>query len=181
MSVTLFSQQHIDFQKQVHDECPAYGNASLVFAPMVSELCNANVIQSLLDYGAGEGQVPQNLELDHDMDVQLYDPAIKRLQDSPKPAEMVVCLDVLDAVETDCIDAVLDDLKSLTTKMAFFAINTMQPESMQGTEIDDSGREFQPMEWWLPKLMERFELHYLSRISTGFVVVLKAQNRASVQ
>ncbi len=181
MSEILYSQKHIDFQKQVHKECPAYGSASLIFAPMVSELCNANSINTLLDYGSGLGEVPQNLELDHDMDVQLYDPAVEKFVDAPKAAEMVICLDVLDAVEKDCIDGVLDDIKRLTTKMAFISINTVQPESTSANDDAKAGRDFQPLEWWLPKLMERFELHYLSRVTTGFVAVVKAFKEPSVQ
>ncbi len=173
--MTLFSQAHIDTQKKIHEECPAYGSASMVFAPMVSELINANNVTTLLDYGAGNGQVPQNLELNHQIDVQLYDPAIAKFEEAPKPAEMVICLDVLDTIEEDCIDAVLDDLQRLTEKMAFFAINTKQ--TLAEGQVED--RTYHSVEWWLPKLMDRFELHYFSRIDTGFVVVLKAFNSAN--
>jgi len=169
--MTLFSQAHIDAQKKIHEECPAYGAASMVFAPMVSELINANNVRTLLDYGAGSGQVPQNLELNHRIDVQLYDPAVPKFEEAPKPAEMVICLDVLDAVEDGCVEDVLDNLKQLTEKMAFFSINT---KPSQDEEADTSNRIFHSVEWWLPKLMERFELHYFSRIDTGFVVVLKS-------
>jgi len=179
--MTLYSEKHLEFQKKVHGDCPSYGNASLIFAPMVSELINANKIQSLLDYGSGLGEVPQNLEVDHKVDVQLYDPAIEKYQEAPKEAEMVICLDVLDAVEPGCQDNVLDDLQRLTNKMAFISINTMLPDSLADQVEADSGRNFKPVEWWLPKLMERFELHYFSRISTGFVVVLKSLSSSPKQ
>ncbi len=177
--MSLFSAKHIQFQKQVHEECPAYGVASQVFAPMVSELINANQVKTLLDYGSGQGSVPQNLELNHRIDVQLYDPAIEKFEDSPNPAEMVICLDVLDAVEPECIDAILDDIKRLTNKIAFLSINTKVREDLQVP--DATQRELKQVEWWLPKLMERFELHYFSRIDNGFVVVLKATAEAPLQ
>jgi len=181
--MTLFSQQHIEFQKKVHQECPAYGKASLVFAPMVSELINANQVKKLLDYGSGLGEVPQNLEIDHQIDVQLYDPAIEKFSASPASAEMVICLDVLDTVEQDHIDSVLNDLQRLTEKMAFFSINTKAAEtgSDEQSLSRDNDRHYYPVEWWLPKLMERFELHYFSRINSGFVVVLRAFTKPSVQ
>lgn len=174
--MALFSKKHITGQKKVHEQCPAYGSASLVFAPMVSELINANHIKTLLDYGSGVGQVPSNLELNDNLDVQLYDPAIEQFAEAPKPAEMVICLDVLDVVEPKSVEAVLDHLQMLTRKMAFFSINTRAPEA----NTDDE-RVYQPLEWWLPQLMQRFELHYLSRINNGFVVVLKALPSTSVQ
>ncbi len=171
--MSLFSEQHIEQQKTIHEQCPAYGNSALLFAPMVSELINANNVSKLLDYGAGQGAVPQNLELDHRVDVQLYDPAIEKFSAAPAAAEMVICLDVLDSVEPDCVEDVLDDLRELTEKMAFFSINTQKPSEL---ELDDSVGHYQPVEWWLPKLMARFELHYFSRIANGFVVVLKSKS-----
>lgn len=176
--MSLFTTQHIAKQKEIHEQCPAYGAASAVFAPMVSELINANGVKQLLDYGSGQGLVPQNLEIGHQLDVQLYDPAIEKFSEAPKPAEMVICLDVLDAVEADCIDAVLDDLQSLTKKIAFFSINT---EERSELVIDGQGKPLHGVEWWLPKIMERFELHYFSRIDHGFVVVLKSLKKESVQ
>ncbi len=167
--MALFSSQHIEAQRRVHEECPAYGSASLVFAPMVSELINANKVQTLLDYGSGLGQVPSNLELDHEVKVQLYDPAVEQFVAEPQPAEMLICLDVLDVVEQDCIDEVLDHLQRLTQKMAFISVNTAAAD-----ESANKGLKYHPVEWWLPKLMQRFELHYFSRIGNGFVVVVKA-------
>ena len=169
--MTLYSKSHIEGQKKIHEDCPVYGKASLLFAPMVSELINANEVTNLLDYGSGLGEVPKNLQLNHKVDVQFYDPAIAEFSGPPNPSEMVICLDVLDVVEEASIDSVLDDLKRLTTKMAFFSINTREPGQEEGKE---EGRQFKSVEWWLPKIMERFELHYFSRIDTGFVVVLRA-------
>ncbi|TNC82535.1 MAG: hypothetical protein C9356_03710 [Oleiphilus sp.] len=176
--MTLFTKAHIEGQKKIHLDCPAYGKASLLFAPMVSELVNANEVTGLLDYGAGLGEVPKHLELNHQVNVQLYDPAIPEYESAPAPAEMVICLDVLDVVEAASVPSVLDDLQRLTQKMAFFAINTK--EAGQQGELAE-GREFQSVEWWLPQLMERFELHYFSRIDTGFVVVLRAFSGQSLQ
>lgn len=169
--MTLYSKAHIEAQKKIHQDCPAYGKASLLFAPMVSELVNGNEVTRLLDYGSGLGEVPRHLELNHKLDVQFYDPAISEFAEAPDPSEMVICLDVLDVVEATAVDSVLDDLKRLTQKMAFFSINTQ--EAGQGEE-SVNGRAFKPVEWWLPKLMARFELHYFSRIDNGFVVVLRA-------
>jgi len=81
---------------------------------------------------------------------------------------------VLDVIEDDNIDAVLDDLKALTDKMAFLSINT-ETANQEGEGGDQ--RSFKPVEWWLPKIMERFELHYFSRIDHGFVVVLKSVSK----
>lgn len=172
--MSLFSEAHLEQQKELHQSFPAYGQSSLVFAPMVSELINANSVTSLIDYGCGLGLLRDNLELNGELAVQNYDPALEQHATRPQPAEMLVCLDVLDVIEDDKIDAVLDDLKALTDKMAFLSINT-ETANQEGEGGDQ--RSFKPVEWWLPKIMERFELHYFSRIDHGFVVVLKSVSK----
>jgi len=171
--MTLFSAEHCDLQKQIHKDCPAYGQTSLIFAPMVSELIMTNKVKQLLDYGSGQGLLGKNLEVDYEIDVRLYDPAFPDIAAVPELAEMVVCIDVLDNIETDKVDAVLDDLKRTVNRVGFFAINTETSDS-QELNIENTKCLF-PVEWWLPKIMERFELHYMSRINYGFVVVVRAR------
>ena len=179
--MSLFSKEHIENQQKIHSEIPAYGQASMVFAPMVSELVNANQVTSLLDYGCGLGQLSNRLELNDNIKANFsnfnYDPALPEFSAKPEPAEMVICLDVLDVVEDECVDSVLDDLVSLTDKIAFFSINTSLPAEADNAKELEAEAHFKPVEWWLPKIMERFELHYFSRIDNGFVVVLRALNK----
>jgi hypothetical protein len=171
--MTLFSPAHIENQKKIHEDCPAYGHTSLVFAPMVSELVNSNQVNALLDYGSGLGKLGENLELDSELAISLYDPAFPDIASPPEPTEMVVCVDVMDNVEVDSIDAVLDDLQRVTERLGFFAINT---ETADRQELNiEASQSLYPVEWWLPKILDRFELHYFSRINYGFVVVVKAK------
>ena len=139
---------------------------------MVSELIESNEVQDLLDYGAGKGKLASQLQLSRLINIQIYDPAFDSHAAKPQPAEMVVCLDVLDNVETDKVDAVLDDLSALTKRIGFFSINTTTGDETADAQQSES-KTIRPVEWWLPKIMERFELHYFSRINLGFVVVVK--------
>ncbi len=170
--MNLFSKAHIEHQKKVHQDCPSYGETSLIFAPMVSELIESNNVKDLLDYGAGQGKLASQLQLSELINIQVYDPAFESHKTPPQPAEMVVCLDVLDNVESDKVDLVLDDLCRLTKRIGFFSINTTTGDDLGDTKQNTS-KTIRPVEWWLPKLLERFELHYFSRISLGFVVVVK--------
>ena len=135
---------------------------------------STQTLTDLLDYGSGQGEVGNRLELNHEVSIRNYDPALPAFSEAPEPAEMLICLDVLDVVEDDCVEQVLDDLARLTQKMAFFSINTSAPQA--DNEATD-GRNFKAVEWWLPKIMERFELHYFSRIDYGFVVVLRSAKK----
>ena len=57
-------------------------------------------------------------------DMRYYDPAIPIWTDRPEPAEMVVCIDVLEHIEPDFLESVLDDLARVTAKIGVFTVAT---------------------------------------------------------
>ena len=166
----LISDDYRACQERMHKN-PDYGMASQYYAPIVSQLCNQYGTEELLDYGAGKGRLAKSLQVNHAMRVQHYDPAIPAWADDPEPAEMVACIDVLEHIEPDLIDNVLDDLQRVTQRIAVFTVGTVPALK----ELDD-GRNahliVKPSSWWLPKLMERFELHIFQKQQDGFLVVM---------
>lgn len=108
---------------------------------------------------------------DHKVKVQCYDPGVPEYEEMPEPAEMVVCIDVLEHIEPDLIDDVLDHLESLTEKVLFATVH-MLPAG----KILPDGRNAhliqKPPAWWLPKFLERFTLKgYNLRGPDGFEVI----------
>jgi hypothetical protein len=75
---------------------------------------------SILDYGCGKGYLSRSLPFP----IWEYDPAIPGKEESPRPADLVVCLDVLEHVEPDRLHFVLDDLGRCVRKMGYFVIST---------------------------------------------------------
>jgi len=70
---------------------------------------------------------------------------------------MTVCCDVLEHIEPEFLDDVLDHLMELTDLILFCTINT----GPAGKTLEDGRNAHliqQPMEWWLPKLWERFAI-----------------------
>lgn len=57
-------------------------------------------------------------------EVREYDPAIPGKDARPEPADLVVCTDVLEHVEPECIQSVVDDIHDLTLKCVYLAIHT---------------------------------------------------------
>ncbi|OZG73784.1 hypothetical protein BTA51_08210 [Hahella sp. CCB-MM4] len=173
-----FSPAYLKLLEEQHQNKPDFGVSSLEYAPMVAELINANNISTVLDYGAGEGRLQQAVQpyLNHDVTMQMYDPAVPTFSERPQAQQMVCCINVLQCVEPEYIDSVLDDLKNLTGEMAYFTIPT-GPADMDLSDGRNAALTQQPPEWWLPRLMERFKLWYFSRVPGGFVVVLEAMDR----
>ena len=105
---------------------PNYGVASLGKAPLIIQFANQVRPASILDYGAGKGRLYPKLKggLDFAFDMRYYDPAIPIWTDRPEPAEMVVCIDVLEHIEPDFLESVLDDLARVTAKIGVFTVAT---------------------------------------------------------
>ena len=169
--MALFSESYQQQQQQLHEERPDYGVASVQFAPMVSDLINGNNVKELLDYGAGKGRLAQNLKVNHEVQRQMYDPGMPQYAKDPQPKEMVCCIDVLEHIEPEYLDNVLAHLQSLTNRIGFFTVHTgpaakVLPDGRNAHLIQ------QPPRWWLPKFLDRFELHQFNKMQNGFFVVV---------
>lgn len=157
MSAVLISPEYKQQQEALHEN-PNYGVASVQYAPIVSQIVNTLGVQHLLDYGCGKQRLFQNLKADHAMKLQAYDPGVEKLSAAPIPAEMVTCIDVLEHIEPEYLDNVLDDLARLTEAVAFLTIHT-GPAVKVLADGRNAHLTQQPIEWWLPKIWERFDLH----------------------
>lgn len=168
----LISSGYRKLQTQLHTD-PNYGVASIAAAPMVSRICNQYEIQELLDYGCGKSRLSQNLDVDHDMRVQLYDPAIEEWAEDPEPSEMVACIDVLEHIEPDLLENVLDDLKRCTVRVGLFSVST-EPAMKTLADGRNAHLIVKPASWWLPKILERWDLHTFQKTPDGFFVLVHA-------
>jgi hypothetical protein len=132
-------------------------------------------ISHLLDYGCGKGRLFKNLKADHKMTLQAYDPGVSEYSSPPVSAEMVACIDVLEHIEPECLDEVLDDLERLTEVVGLFTVHCgpavkVLPDGRNAHLIQ------QPPEWWLPKIMDRWELQSFNRDDHGFWVIVYANS-----
>ena len=169
----LISDDYRRQQEELHKN-PEYGIASISAAPIVSKVINTYGVEELLDYGAGKGNLAKHLKVEHPMRLQMYDPAIPKWSEKPDPAEMVACIDVLEHIEPQLLENVLDDLKRVTKRIGMFTVSCVPAEK---TLSDGRNAHLiqAPCEWWLPKFMERFELHLFQRTADGFFVLVMAR------
>lgn len=138
-------------------------------------------IDHLLDYGAGHNlSLRENLKPERNIKYQAYDPGVPELADDPVPAEMVVCIDVLEHIEPECLEDVLDHLEELTEKVLFATIHT----GPAGKKLPDGRNAHliqKAYDWWLPKFVERFVLHgFHQRNAMGFEVLCLAKANTEV-
>ena len=144
-----------------------YGLSGQRWAPQVLSMCNFAKSRDLLDYGCGQ----RTLEKALGFPIRNYDPCIPGLDATPEPADLVVCTDVLEHIEPDCLDEVLDDLQRVTKRLGFFVIANRPAQ-----KILPDGRNAhliqQPSSWWLPQLARRFRVIEVSEGTGEFGVVV---------
>ncbi len=86
--MTTISDEYRAQQVELHTN-PAYGVASLAFAPLVAKLAVDNSIRSISDYGAGKKHLQTALQgAGLEFDYRPYDPAFPEYGD-PQEADMV--------------------------------------------------------------------------------------------
>lgn len=169
----LITENYKRLQEQLHAENPAYGSASVYFAPKVAEAIQLANAFEILDYGAGKGRlIPElnSLLPDRKMKFFLYDPAVPFWDNDPAPREFVACIDVLEHIEPECLDTVLDHLQSLVIKTGFFTVHTGP-----AVKVLADGRNAHliqmPKEWWIMgKLSSRFQVGMPYKVPNGFTV-----------
>lgn len=146
----LISAEYRELNVRLHQENPMYGIGGARHAKTVLNLCQSLNTHSVLDYGAGKMQLARELPFA----IWNYDPAIPEISASPRPADLVVCTDVLEHIEPEKLGWVLKDIARCTQKLAFFVIHT-GPSSKtladgRNTHLIQKGKN-----WW-HKILKKY-------------------------
>lgn len=151
-----------------------YGTASLQYGQVVSNLLDRLNSRSILDYGCGSMRnLLKVLAPEHDVQYQGYDPAIPEYN-VKEPADLVVCIDVLEHIEPELLDNVLDDLRDLTRAWAYLTIHT-GPAVKRLSDGRNAHLIQESPAWWLPKLLERWNMQTFNATNSGFNVLMRAK------
>lgn len=173
----LISAKYAKQQRKLHRN-ERYGRASGKWAGMVVELIEKHNPASILDYGAGKGFLGQCIaEFLEGRKFAEYDPGITAIEKMPDGTyAMVCCIDVLEHIEPECLDDVLDSIKTTMEGIAFLTIHT----GPAGKELPDGRNAHliqQPIEWWLQKLTGRFTVLDSGAVNETYWIVCEV-NRA---
>lgn len=174
--MNVISEAYRNQQKALHRNV-IYGKASVGYSPLIVDILKKTGIREITDYGAGKCRL--NFELRKyfkKIDYYPYDPAFPEYG-NPIPAELVVCIDVLEHIEDAYLENVLNELASITKHLALFTIHTGPAK-----KVLQDGRNAhliqQPIHWWLDKLTPFFDVVQLTPVRKGFWVLLKAKNKS---
>ena len=172
----IISQEYLNEQKKLHETNINYGIASLGHVNNIKNLLSETKFKSLCDYGAGKKNLEKGLLQANFTDFKYfpYDPVFPEYGD-PVPSDLVCCIDVMEHIEENYLEAVLDDIQRVTLKLCYFSIS-----SVPAKKFLSDGRNAHLIQksarWWLPQLCERFNIEFLKNTKGGFVVICKSLN-----
>jgi predicted TPR repeat methyltransferase len=168
----LISKAYARQNKAMHEAPRGYGTSSHKWVNTVFQIVMKSTYSSLLDYGCGscclrkggkgktsesEGLEAKFNKANRYVHYAEYDPAVKAKCALPRSTfDFVVCTDVLEHIEPECLDDVLAHIFSLTIKSAFFVIslkeaNKFLPDGRNAHLLIHS------REWWEKKIGEYFK------------------------
>ena len=169
------SQAYAELNKELHERDLAFGGHGDQYAKIVRRLVESKNIRSVLDYGCGKGMLAEAL----DFPIWEYDPCVAGKEAAPRPAELVVCTDVLEHIEPDLLNATLEDIKRVTLSTVFFSIHT----SESGKTLADGRNTHliqEDLEWWTAKLSIYFDLIYAKMNPNSVWAFVVAAKKGSI-
>ena len=149
----LITEEYRDLNKKLHEEREDYGASSARWAPQIRDLCEHLETKDVLDYGCGKCKLAFNLPFT----INNYDPCIDEFNYEPDPADIVVCTDVLEHIEPDCIDDVISHLLVLTKKCLFLNVAT-RPAAKTLADGRNAHLIVQSANWWIGGLIKLFNV-----------------------
>ena len=166
----LISPDYIALNRELHER-GEYGLGAHKWAPVVDEIATQCNAKTILDYGSGQGTLRKVLETrSPPYEILEYDPAIPGKEHKPLRADMLVCCDVLEHVEPECLYSVLDDMRNIARLSVLLVVATRPAK-----KILSDGRNahliIEPSWWWLPKIIDRWHITLFKALKNEFVCV----------
>ena len=145
----LISEEYRQLNAALHRDVKLYGSSGCRDADLIKRMIELYQAETVLDYGCGKGRLAEALNC------RGYDPAVPKFCLPPEPVDFVVCHDVMEHVEEDCVSDVLDHIASLAKKAAFFTI-CVRPSRKILSDGRNSHITLRPIDWWLEELKKHF-------------------------
>lgn len=163
----LYSTEYAKLNKKLHETNDSYGTSGKKYLIPITMLSDSFDTKDILDYGCGK----RTLEKALGFEINNYDPAIEGFEKIPEPSDIVVCTDVLEHIEPECLDDLLDDLKRCVKKVGFFIVATRPAQ-----KILEDGRNAHliqnDFDWWLPKFESRFKIDFVDGTDKAFAIIV---------
>lgn len=139
--------------------CPSWGSSGHKCVLEAIDVLDEMGALSAVDYGCGTGSLGTALNgIVPEIKVTNYDPVRPPYDVIPStPSDVVLCVDVMEHVEEDQVDAVIKNIYSLCRTGAYFVIDCRKAYHIlpNGTNAHIT---IKPQGWWTKKLQAQFPI-----------------------
>lgn len=144
------SKEYQEQLKELHNKVDSFGKRSKL--PLeFKDLLDKNNFKSVLDFGAGKGNVVNTLITEYpNMLVHAYDPVTFNIP-LPDSVDVIYSSDVLEHVESNLLDETLKDLFKRATKFQYHLI-ACHPAKKKLNDGRNAHLIIEEPEWWRHKL-----------------------------
>ena len=160
-----FTKEYAALQAQLHESHDRYGTSGAEHAARVF-MAGAQIVKKfgkcdILDYGCGKETLKAAMEATFPsipaMRVLGYDPGRPGYDKDPAMAQVVVCTDVMEHIEPECVDAVLRHLCELTEHVVIINV-ALVPAVKTLADGRNAHICLKPKEWWSSYFKKYFVL-----------------------
>lgn len=144
----LISDYWRDQNAELHLSEYDYGTSAHKIAGLVQYLAGTIKAKSAVDYGCGKAELSMACP---SLAWCNYDPAIPWSHEV-RPADFVVCSDVMEHVEADCVDAVLDHIHELSLSGCKLFLISLAPGARLMPDGSLAHCTVRERDWWIQKL-----------------------------
>lgn len=166
----LISDEMRRLNAELHHTNLQYGVGGGKHTDVVKSICEQLGTTSVLDYGAGKQYLAKALPFP----IWSYDPAVPEISELPRPADLVVCTDVLEHVEPERLKYVLNHIRGVMLQCGYFVVHN-GPARKTYANGQNTHLIQQSPQWWEQQLTQFFEIGqtFTSELGTHFVVAPK--------
>lgn len=143
----LITDEYRKLNEALHASNDGYGRGGHKWADLVRQILAQTNATTVLDYGCGKKTLQEALGFE----IANYDPAVPGCDAPPEPADVVMCSDVLEHIEPECLDAVLCDIRRCTREVALLVVAT-RPAKKTLADGRNAHLIQKPINWWLNEI-----------------------------
>ena len=148
--------------QKIHQEDEDWGTGPRGNIIYICNFLYCNNVGKLLDYGCGKGE---NLGWFLPIEVSNYDPAMYEWSTDPEPEDYLLCTDVLEHIEPECIEDVLKHLVSKFNKKALLCISLQKSKKFL-SDGRNAHLLVKPDIWWTTLLKKYCDIERTDLIKT---------------
>src|SRR3990167_7850198 len=160
----LISEEYRKQNYELHFLEPRYGTGKKFDPKSLMQLMNGLGTTDILDYGCGKAMNWKNF--DFPFKPKLYDPAFPEYSTRPEPADVVLCIAVLEHVEPEYLDEVIKDLYRVTKRLGLFLIDLL-PSGTLLPNGQNAHCSLHTVPEWTAKLQRYFDIHETKDFKEG--------------